>query len=48
MASEMVVAVTANFIPDTLDFAESNTRPVPSASFRAVSKIMASYLPSAR
>ena len=48
MASDIVVAVTANFIPDGLDFTESNTGLNPNASFRASSKTVALYLPSAK
>jgi hypothetical protein len=48
MASNIVVAITANLIPDSLNFAELNTRPNPNASFRAFSRMTASYPPSAR
>jgi hypothetical protein len=44
VASVIVVAVTANFIPDSLNIRELKTGPNPKASFRASSKIVALYL----
>jgi hypothetical protein len=44
----MVVAVTANFIPDALDVTGVKMGSRPSASFITSSRRVASYLPSSR
>jgi hypothetical protein len=44
MASDIIVVITANFIPNSCDFRELKTGPNLNASFRASFKIIILYL----